>query len=85
MFGTLFYTVEEMNNDVDYAIINGRQQHKTYYEVSKVNISEKTKMGTAEIRDTTTGELQNWHWDYTLDLWIKDDIEKSEVPVSLKE
>lgn len=75
IFGTLWYTVEEMNNDVEirYNEFTRRDEKVTYYDVVKVDIDEEKQTGNAIIKDMKNNTINNWYWDKDIDIWCKED------------
>lgn len=75
IFGTLWYTIEAMNDDVKvkYNYETRRDEKETYYDVIKVNIDEEKQTGTATIKDMVRNIISNWYWDKELDIWIRNE------------
>jgi hypothetical protein len=75
IFGTLWYLVEEMNNDVEirYNDFTHRDEKITYFDVVKVNIDEENQIGTATIKDLKNNTTESWYWDNEIDMWWKED------------
>lgn len=75
IFGTLWYTVEEMNNNVEiiYNEFSHRDEKVTYYDVIKVKIDEEKQTGTAVIKDMRNNTTDNWYWDKDIDIWCRED------------
>lgn len=73
IFGTLWYTVEAMNDDVEirYNDFTHRDEKITYYDVVKVDIDEEKQTGIAIIKDVERNIISNWYWDKELDIWCK--------------
>lgn len=74
IFGTLWYTVEAMNDDVKikWNYETRRDEKETYYDVIKVEIDEEKQAGTAIIKDMVKKTTEKWYWDKELDIWIKE-------------
>lgn len=75
IFGTLWYTVEAMNDDVEirYNEFTHRDEKVTYYDVIKVDIDEEKQTGTVVIKDMKNNTIENWYWDNEIDMWWKED------------
>jgi ribosomal protein L25 (general stress protein Ctc) len=74
IFGTLWYTVEAMNDDVEirYNEFTHRDEKVTYYDVIKVDIDEEKQTGTVVIKDMKNNTIENWYWDKEIDIWCKE-------------
>lgn len=73
IFGTLWYTIEAMNDDVKvkYNYETRRDEKETYYDVIKVDIDEEKQTGVATIKDMVENTITIWYWDKELDIWLR--------------